>query len=85
MALRAGRYRWKFLWIALVLSLAIGSWLALRWLVPKPGSSEEVYGRIRIGMTRDEAVAVLRTHDSIEDVYCEGETKGGPDVDQTRP
>ena len=77
---RQGRlYRWRFLGAGLLFGLAIGAWFGSRWLVAEPGSPENVFARIRIGMGKDEAVAVLRTYhpNNIDTIYAEGTTKEG--------
>ncbi len=72
-------YRWRFLGTGLLLGLAIGAWLGSGWVTAEPGSSEDVFTRVRIGMSQDEAVAVLRTYapDNIDTPYVEGVTKDG--------
>jgi hypothetical protein len=73
----ARRYRWQLLWVGLVSGLAIGPWFVCRWTAPEPGWSEDVFARVRIGMSRDETVAVLRTHNGTDGLYSEGATSDG--------
>jgi hypothetical protein len=60
-----------------VCGLALAAWYGSRWLAAEPGSSEDVFARIRIGMRQDEAVAVLRSHDRVDGRYVEGTTTAG--------
>jgi hypothetical protein len=73
------RSRRRLLGAGLLFGLAIGAWWGFRWLSPEPGSLEDGFARIRLGMSRDEAVSVLRTCDpyNIDGVYSEGTTKQG--------
>jgi hypothetical protein len=66
-----------FLILVLLLGLVILGWCGSRWLAAEPGSAEEMYADVRIGMTRDEVVAIFRTHWYIIDgLYSEGTTLG---------
>jgi hypothetical protein len=49
------------------------------WLAVEPGSSEDVFARVRIGMSQEETIAVLRSYDpdKIEAPFVEGITKDG--------
>lgn len=71
------RYLWRLLGVGLLLSLAVAAWCGSRWFDAEPGSAEDVFARIRIGMSQEEAVAVLRTYDhyKIDGAYSEGTTK----------
>jgi hypothetical protein len=73
------RSRWRILGAGLLFGLAIGAWWGYRWLSAEPGSLEEGFARIRIGMSRDEAVSVLRACDpyKIDGLHSEGTTKEG--------
>jgi len=73
------RYLWRLLGAGLLLGLAVGAWCGSRWLAAEPGSSEDVFARIRVGMSQEEAVAVLRTYApyKIDGAYSEGTTKQG--------
>jgi hypothetical protein len=59
--------------------LAFGAWFGARWFAAEPGSAEDVYARIRIGMGQEQVVEVLRTyHDSsIDGLSAQGTTKDG--------
>jgi hypothetical protein len=72
-------YLWRLLGAGLLFGLAVGAWCGSRWLAAEPGSSEDVFARIRVGMSQEEAVAVLRTYGpyKIDGVYSEGTTKQG--------
>jgi hypothetical protein len=78
MAQQVRRSRWGLLGAGL-LGLAVGAWGISRWLAAEPGSAEDVFSRIRVGMTQEEAVAILRTYDPgrIDGVYAEGTTRQG--------
>jgi hypothetical protein len=79
MAQQVRRYRWRLLAAGFLLCLVGGAWSGLRWFAAEPGSAEDVFARIRVGMSQEEAVAALRTYDpdNIDGVYSEGTTKGG--------
>jgi hypothetical protein len=74
------RYRWWLLRVGLLTGLtAISAWVGSRWLASDFGSSEDVFKRVRIGMTQNEAVAVLRTYNpyTVEGLYWSGTTTDG--------
>src|SRR6266849_4303759 len=79
MVRRLWYHRWKILGAGLVLGLELAVWLGSKWLSAAPGSSEDVFARLRIGMTKEEVVAVLRSYDlhKIEGFSAAGETKSG--------
>src|SRR5438309_448020 len=70
-------YRWMVARIGSLGALAVVAWLGSRWLAAEPGSARDVFSRLRVGMTQDEAVRVLRTHNSIDGAYSEGMTRDG--------
>src|SRR5262249_7091678 len=73
------RYRWRLPGAGLLLCLGVGAWCGSRWLAAETGSAEDVFARIRVGMSQEEAVAVLRTYnpDIIDGVYARGKTRRG--------
>jgi hypothetical protein len=72
-------HRWKILGAELILGLGLAIWFGSRWLSAVPGSLEDVFPRIQIGMTQEEVIAVLRScdRDKIEGIYAVGETSSG--------
>jgi hypothetical protein len=75
------RYRWFVLGAGTLFVVALSAWLVPRWLAPGPGLAEDIYSRVRTGMTKDEAVAALRSDDlHIDTVYSEGTTTDGQPV-----
>src|SRR5262245_19163118 len=82
---RLGSSTWKAVclkWlIAYGLLLFAGSdvWVS-HWLIaPIPSSVEDALLQVRVGMSRDEAIAALQSYDQdvIESVWCSGHTKDG--------
>ncbi len=78
------RYCWWLVATVLLCGVAVVTWFGWRWLAPKPGSSEDVFSRIRVGMSQNEAVAILRTYDDSynDGVYSWGVTKDGRSLDR---
>jgi hypothetical protein len=52
------RFRWWVVAAGLLVGV-VASWPVLRLTVHGPGSLEDVYSRVRVGMSQEEAVAVL--------------------------
>jgi hypothetical protein len=79
MARQGWRCRWSFLGIGSLFGLAVAAWCGWRWLAAEPGSLEELFARIRVGMSKEEAVSASRASnsDNIDGVYSEGTTKDG--------
>src|SRR5690349_7803788 len=78
----AWRYRWWLACAGFLLCSTVATWHCLRWLTSQPGSTEEMFARIQIGMSQFEAVAVIRCYDqfddsTIESVMSWGATKNG--------
>lgn len=68
--------------VGLYVGLAIiAAWIVDRVLAPAPGSSADVFARLRIGMSQDEAIAVLRSYGphAVEAWYASGTTTAGQD------
>jgi hypothetical protein len=76
-------YRWRLVGTVLLIALAVSLWLVVRWLTPEPGSSEDLFARIQVGMSQNQAVAVLRSYppDNTEGRYCTGTAKDGRSLD----
>lgn len=81
------RYRRWLVGIGLFLGVVGVVWLGCSWLAPEPGSSEDVFARVQIGMNQEEAVAVLRSYspDTTEGHYSTGTTKDGRSLDRFHP
>jgi hypothetical protein len=73
------RYHGRLLGAGLLFGLAFGAWGGSRWLAARPGSLEDVFARIRVGMSKEEAVSALRASDPyhIDGCYSEGTTTEG--------
>jgi hypothetical protein len=71
------RCPWKLVAVALLFPVAVAAVFGSRWLAPVPGSSEDVLARVRVGMSQQEAVAVLQTHNHIDGLAFSGRTKSG--------
>jgi hypothetical protein len=65
---------------------AIGSWFETQWLASDPGSSEDIFKRLQVGMTQREAVTVIRTYNpyTVEGLYSEGTTTDGQSFSSVR-
>ena len=71
------RYRWRLVGAGLLFGLAVAAWFGWRWLDRYEGNSEEVFARLRVGMSQQEAVEVLATFDSSSGQYSWGVTTDG--------
>lgn len=80
-------YRWWLVGTGLLLDLVGVAWFGFSWLAPEPGSSEDVFAHVQIGMCKDEAVAVLRSYSpyTTEGHYSAGTTKDGRSLDRFHP
>jgi hypothetical protein len=79
MARQGWRCRWRFLGIGSLFGLAVAAWCGWSWLAAEPGSLEELFARIRVGMSKAEAVSAMRAYNPVkfDGVYSEGTTKDG--------
>src|SRR5262245_40751525 len=71
------RYHWRLTSAGLLFVVVVGAWLGSRWPARAEGSAEDVFSRIRVGMSQREAVAVLRSYKGISGLYSSGVAKGG--------
>ncbi len=75
---RLGCYFGWALGAGLLGAVAVGLWLGGGVLFPpRPGSVEDVYASLRVGMRRGEAIMVLESCDPVETVNYHGTTKDG--------
>ena len=74
----AFRYRWWFL-AALFGLFVLAAWYFSPLTAPPSGSMEDLYKRVRVGMSQQEAVTALQTgeHDYISCLYLSGVTRDG--------
>lgn len=77
------RPQWALVAFALLSLLALAGWLGWRWVDSESGPAEAIYSRVQVGMTREQAVAVLLDHDnSIDTLWLEWTTRDGKSVGQ---
>jgi hypothetical protein len=57
----------------------LAGWALSRLTAPKPGSMEDLYARVRVGMTQAEALAALKFGgaQSVDCLYAEGTDRQG--------
>lgn len=75
--LRAG------LWLSVSVSaLALAVGVAVRLTAPPSGSMKDLYSRVQVGMSRDQAVAALQAgdHDYVECIYVSGTDRHGQPI-----
>src|SRR5262245_47889893 len=77
MRLAVRGYRWWLVQAGLLSGLALLAWLGWRWLDRSEGNSEVVFSRVRVGMSQDEAVEVLRTFEASSGRWSSGTTTDG--------
>src|SRR5262249_32764697 len=66
--------------IVLLSILAGGAGECWRWLAPERGSAEELYCRLRVGMTQAEAIALICDFNDLDSISVEGITRGGREI-----
>ena len=70
----------RSLWLSLCcLALVLAAWSVSRLMAPASGSIEDLYARIQVGMTKQEAIAALQAgdHDYVECIYVSGTNMRG--------
>jgi hypothetical protein len=77
MILIARRYRWWLVAAGFLCGVAVAAWFGFRWLARSEGNSEEVFSRIRVGMSQHEVVKVLLTFDASSGRFSWGVTTDG--------
>lgn len=71
------RYRWWLLTAGFLGALAVAGWFGWRWFARYEGNSEEVFARLRIGMTMREAVGILASFHEDDGCLSQGITTDG--------
>ena len=70
----------RCLWLSLCyLALVLAAWSVSRLTAPASGSMENLYERVRLGMTTEQAIAALRAgeRDYVECIYVSGTDRRG--------
>ena len=61
------------------LALVLAAWSVSRLTAPESGSMEDLYKRVRVGMSQQQAIAALQAgdHDYVECIYNKGTDRQG--------
>ena len=70
------RCRWWLVGAGLLVGVVLG-WSYARWTDPSPGSLEDVFLHIQVGMSQRQTVTVLETLNDLDSMYYRGITKDG--------